>query len=86
MGETGDTLRNRKNGHISDINCKKVDKNEVAEHFCSSPHSIEEDFSIKAIMRVRDQHERRIIEAKLIKKLGTLTPLGMNKEASTFHR
>ena len=50
------------------------------------PHSIEEDFSIKAIMRVRDQHERRIIEAKLIKKLGTLTPLGMNKEASTFHR
>ena len=86
VGETGDTLRNRKNGHISDINCKKVDKNEVAEHFCSSPHRIEEDFSIKAIMRVHNQHERRIIEAKLIKKLGTLTPLGMNKEASTFHR
>ena len=37
VGETGRSLRERKNDHFSDIRCKKVDKNEVAEHFCSSP-------------------------------------------------
>ena len=33
VGETSMTLRNRKNGHFSDIRCKRVKKSEVAEHF-----------------------------------------------------
>ena len=86
IGETGMTLRKRKNKHVSDIRCKNTKDNEVAEHFCSSPHSIQDDFSIRAILTVVDQHERRIVEAKLVRALGTLRPLGMNKEASTYHR
>ena len=86
IGETGLTMRKRKNKHISDINCKRTENNEVAQHFCSSPHSVQDDFSIRAILRVHDQHERRIIEAKLIRSLGTLIPLGLNKEKSTYHR
>ena len=86
IGETGMTLRKRKNKHISDINRHKVRENEVAEHFCSTPHNLMDDFSIRAILRVESQHERRIVEAKLIRALGVLVPLGLNKEASTYHR
>ena len=86
IGETGMTLRNRKNGHMSDIRLRKIEKNEVAEHFCSSPHNIQDDFSIRAILTIEDQHQRRLFEAKLVRKLGTLRPMGMNREESTAHR
>ena len=86
IGETGRTLRDRKNGHMSDIRLGKTEKNEVAEHFCSSPHNIQDDFSIRAILTMEDQHQRRLFEAKLVRKLGTLRPMGMNREESTAHR
>ena len=86
IGETGMTMRERKNKHISDIRCSRTRENEVAEHFCSSPHSLQDDFSIRAILKVENQHERRIVEARLIRALGTLVPLGMNKEKGTYHR
>ena len=86
VGETGRTLRDRKNDHFSDIRCGKTDRSEVAEHFCSSPHNVEEDFTIRAVHTVLTEHERRLYETKLIKRLGTLRPLGMNKEKSSAHR
>ena len=86
VGETGRTLRDRKNDHFSDIRRRKTDKSEVAEHFCSSPHDLEADFNIRAVHTVLAEHERRLFETKLIKKLGALRPLGMNKEASSAHR
>ena len=86
VGETGRTLRERKNGHFSDIRCNRIEKNEVAEHFCSSPHNLQTDFAIRAVYAVPDTHERRLFEAKLIRKLGTLKPLGMNREVSSAHR
>ena len=86
VGETSRPLHRRKNDHWSDIKCKRTEKNEVAEHFCSGQHNLVDDFSIRAVLRVDDTHERTIMEAKLIKRLGTLQPLGLNKEVSTFHR
>ena len=86
VGETSMTLRNRKNGHFSDIRCKRVKKSEVAEHFCSSPHDLNTDFSIRAVHTVLKTHERRLFETSLIRKLGTLRPLGMNREATSAYR
>ena len=77
--------KSAKNDHFSDIRCGKTDKSEVAEHFCSSPHNVEEDFTIRAVHTVLTEHERRLYETKLIKRLGTLRPLGMNKEKSSAH-
>ena len=54
VGETGRTLRERKNGHFSDIRCNRIEKNEVAEHFCSSPHNLQTDFAIRAVFAVPD--------------------------------
>ena len=86
IGETMRTLRDRKNGHYSDINCRRTDKNEVAEHFCSGTCSYDEHFSIRAVLEVIDEHERLIKEARLIRKLGSLRPLGMNREPSSTHK
>ena len=86
VGETSRSLRDRKNDHFSDIKCKRTDKNEVAEHFCSTPHNVYEDFTIRAVHAVLTTHERRLFESKLIRKLGTLRPLGMNREATSAHR
>ena len=86
VGETSRSLRDRKNDHFSDIKCKRTDKNEVAEHFCSAPHNVYEDFTIRAVHTVLTTHERRLFESKLIRKLGTLRPLGMNREATSAHR
>ena len=86
VGETGRSLRERKNDHFSDIRLKKTAKNEVAEHFCSSPHDLYNDFTIRAVHSVLTTHERRLFETKLIRQLGTLIPLGLNKEASSAHR
>ena len=86
IGETGRTLRDRKNNHFSDIRCKKTDKSDVAAHFCSSEHSLVDDFSIRAIHSIHDTHERTLFESKLIKRLGTLYPNGMNREDNTSHR
>ena len=86
VGETSLTLRKRKNNHFSDIRCKRTDKNEVAEHFCSSPHDLQSDFVIRAVHTVLTTQDRRLFETKLIRRLGTLRPLGMNKEASSAHR
>ena len=86
VGETCRSLRDRKNDHFSDIRCKRTKNKPVAEHFCSSPHDLNVDFSIRAVHTVLKTHERRLFETGLIRKLGTLKPLGMNREKTSAYR
>ena len=91
IGETGDTLRGRLNGHRSLT--KKVlgggtlDENSndcgAPLHFGQKDHCFEKDMKIYILEQGKwgDMKERRIKESYYIAKYQTLAPHGMNKHA-----
>ena len=56
VGETGNPLRGRLNQHINDI--KHNRPTPVAEHFNSSPHTIDNDFQITPLTRETNTSHR----------------------------
>ena len=83
IGETGRTLRARLNNHLSDI--RNYVETGIAEHFNQLDHDIT-DLQITPIVQIPDEGSavkngiaRRKQESFFIKKLGTMTPDGMNE-------
>ena len=86
IGETGRCLGDRIREHLRHV-CNNTTSNDVSRHFNADGHDIN-DLSvlvIKFIFHVT----KRMGEAKLIRRLGTLHPLGLNREPDsnykTFH-
>ena len=78
IGQTGRRLADRCREHLGNIRRNTTD-NDVARHFNSSDHSIM-DVSITGLCYKSDKKSRETLESKLIHKLNTLIPLGMNIE------
>ena len=83
IGETGRRLSEPVREHLCDIRKRRA--KEVAVHFNGPDHSIA-DFGVCGLIQVEDAARRKLLEAKLIKKLGTLHPFGMNREEESWHR
>ena len=79
VGETGRRLGDRFREHLSDIKNKRVAKSDVAKHFNLNSHSIE-DVNVCGLLYCNNTTERKQKEMNLIRNLGTLKPLGLNKE------
>ena len=79
VGETGRRLGDRFIEHLSDIRLKRIVKSEVAKHFNYIHHSIQ-DVSVCGLLYCKDVVDRKQKEMNLIRSLGTLIPLGLNKE------
>ena len=79
VGETGQPLHMRINGHWYDIAHRRTEESPVAQHFNSGAHG-ELDMAVMAIelARSRDACLRKIRESRWIRTLGTSFPLGMN--------
>ena len=79
VGETGQPLHLRVNGHQYDITHRKTDESPVVEHFTSGTHT-ESDMAVMAIdlSRSCDTCVRKIRENRWIRTLGTLSPSGVN--------
>ena len=79
VGETGQALHMRTNGHRYDIAHRKTEDSPVAEHFSSGTH-IEADMAVMAIefTQSHDACLRKIRESRWIRTLGTSSPLGLN--------
>ncbi|XP_060137722.1 uncharacterized protein LOC132593050 isoform X4 [Zootoca vivipara] len=78
IGQTGQTLRQRINGHKSDIRNHKTEK-PVGEHFNLPGHSIQ-DLKAAVLLQknFRNRQEREDAKLELITKLKTMEPPGMN--------
>ncbi|XP_060137731.1 uncharacterized protein LOC118078985 isoform X2 [Zootoca vivipara] len=76
IGQTGQTLRQRINGHKSDI---RNHKKSVREHFNLPGHSIQ-DLKAAVLLQknFRNRQEREDAKLELITKLKTMEPPGMN--------
>ena len=70
IGETGRRLGDRVREHLRDIR-KNTFTSDVATHFNSLNHDIN-DFSVRVITSIVECQKRKLTEAKLIRKLGTL--------------
>ena len=90
IGETGDTLRGRLNGHRS-MTKKVLDGGMLDEssndcgaplHFGQRDHSFEKDMKLYILEQGRwgDTRERRLKESYYITKYKTLAPQGINKQ------
>ena len=79
VGETGQPLHMRMNGHQYDIAHRRTEDSPVAEHFSSGTHK-ESDMAVMAIefAQSRDACLQKIRESRWIRTLGTSFPLGMN--------
>ena len=79
VGETGQPLHLRVNGHRHNITHRNIDKSPVAEHFNSGAHMVS-DMAVMATDFVcsHDECLRKIRESRWFRTLGTLSPLGMN--------
>ena len=79
VGESGQPLHMRMNGHRYDISHRKTKESPVAAHFTSTGHS-ESDLSVCVIDRLwtDDVIRRKNRESRWIRTLGTLWPSGMN--------
>ena len=79
VGETGQPLHMRINGHLYDIAHLRTEDSPVAEHFNSGTYE-ESDMAVMTIefARSSDACLRKIKESSWIKTLGTAFPLGMN--------
>ena len=78
IGETSRTLEIRFKEQLADVRHGR--DRPVALHFCSNSHRIE-DISVAVIWKCRtgdDTFYRRYIESMLIRRLGTMTPFGIN--------
>ena len=79
VGETGRRLGDRFREHLSDIKNKRDAKSDVAKHFNLNSHTIE-DVNVCGLLYCNNTTERKQKEMNLIRNLGTLKPLGLNKE------
>ncbi|XP_074642873.1 uncharacterized protein LOC141900033 [Tubulanus polymorphus] len=79
IGETGQTLRQRLNGHKFDIRQKKMDK-PIGEHFNLPNHTIS-NLKVTALhkMNTSNKHTREIMEQKLVQR-GDTVNLGLNRD------
>ena len=81
VGETGDHVNQRMNGHRDDWKHKRFERSPVAEHFCSPEH----DFLNHATLCCLDHNPewtdrtRKARESYWIRRLNTLRPYGINK-------
>ena len=78
IGETGRTLDIRFQEHIADI--RHARDRPVARHFNSAHHTTQH-VRVRGLwlMPTPDEVERKLMETHLIRKLGTLAPLGLNE-------
>jgi hypothetical protein len=84
IGETGQKLAERFSSHLSNIG-RNVNTSDVAQHFNSQGHSID-DIVITGLLNAPEKTSRRIKEAKIIRKLGSLYPNGLNREEDSGNR
>ena len=77
VGETKTTLRLRFNNHLSTI--RRNTDTPVATHFNQTGHSIN-DITITGIVQINRQDDslRKHLESVWIRKLNTISPLGIN--------
>ena len=81
VGETGDHVNQRMNGHRDDWKHKRFERSPVAEHFCSPEH----DFLNHATLCCLDYNPewtnrtRKARESYWIRRLNSLRPYGINK-------
>ncbi len=84
IGGTGHMLAVRFREHLADIHNAKVGK-EVASHFNQAGHTFD-DVAVSGISYQPMISQRRIKEARLIRNIGTLVPLGMNREDDSNYK
>ena len=84
IGETGQMLSERFRSHLFDIR-HQSQRSEVARHFNSHLHSIE-NCLVTCLVSAPDRDYRRLRESTLIRKMGTLYPFGLNKEEDSSYR
>ena len=84
IGETGRRLGDLVREHLRDIRKNSL-TSDVGTHFNFLNHDVN-DFSVMVITSVVDCHKRKLTEAKIIQKLGTLQPLGLNREDDSSHK
>ena len=79
VGDTGQPLHTRVNGHRYDIAHQRTKESPVAEHFNSGAQG-QSDMTVMVIelARSRDACLRKIRESRWMRTLGTSSPLGMN--------
>ena len=81
IGETGRPLRTRFGEHRRAV-CANDASQPVARHFNSGSHVVS-DMKIRALCPISGSNDsRKRHEMRLISKLGTLHPLGMNERFS----
>ena len=76
IGETGRMLKAHYREHLSYMRTKKAD-NELSLHFNGPGHSID-DVAVSGLFFESETNRRRLMESKIITRLGTLTPQGLN--------
>ena len=94
VGETGNALRQRHNGHRQAINTSNADRDALAKHLIlrhpNENHS-ENNFVLTPIEQVEDLGQkrlnlvrRRLREQEWIKVLHTFEPIGMNQRVYNY--
>ena len=84
IGETGRRLGDRIREHLRHVR-NNTTSSDVSIHFNADGHDIN-DLSVLVIKSVFDITKRRLAEAKLIRRLGTLHPLGLNREPDSNYK
>ena len=80
VGETGRRLSDRFGEHRRSIIKNDVTK-EVAQHFNQRNHGVE-DAEVGGLIYVSDELSRKVLEQKIIQKLGCLLGRGMNTDVN----
>ena len=74
-------LSERFRQHRSDVIHKRTQTSPVAEHFISAGHGVEH-MTVAILAGCKTKGQRKALEMKLIHKLGTLHPKGINIDFS----
>ena len=82
VGETGDHVNQRMNGHRDDWKHKRFETSPVAEHFCSLEHDFLNHTTLCCLDHypVWTDRTRKARESYWIRRLNTLRPYGINKQ------
>ena len=80
IGETKRMLSEHFREHLRDIK-KNSNNSPVSQHFNSTNHSIN-DITVSVLLECSTDYHRKSTEMKLINKLGTLDPFGLNLDFS----
>ena len=84
VGQTGDSLSNRFNGHRSDIRCYP-DRCDLPKHFHENGCSFINDLQVSVLEKVKGSAPlRKYKEDKWMTRLNTIHPYGMNQHVSEF--